>query len=222
MLLCRSCVLLVLVALDDSFPLTSGAMMITTNVIHRTFHIRWNGSTGTGFTIDRASKQYLVTARHVVRGIQSGHSIKIFHDKKWKDLVVNRGWYRSGRDGCCRTLLLLSACPRRTLSPHQQRNWATVSRFPSLVIRQGQDGGGEQIIAVSLSLSLRLVSSARWSLETFFGFSWMHTVTRGLAVARWCLFRMGNSTMSCVLPVLCLLCTRTHHCCQLLIARAIR
>ena len=64
-------------------------MMITSNVIHRTFHIRWNDSTGTGFTIDHGSKQYLVTARHVVHGIESGNTIKIFHDKEWKDLVVN-------------------------------------------------------------------------------------------------------------------------------------
>ena len=71
------------------FPLRAEAIMITTNVIHRTFHIRWNNSTGTGFTIDHRSEQYLVTARHVVHGIESGNTIKIFHDKKWKDLVVN-------------------------------------------------------------------------------------------------------------------------------------
>lgn len=72
-----------------SFPQRADATMITSNIIHRTFHIRWNNSTGTGFTIDRGSKQYLVTARHVVHGIESGHVIKIFHDKEWKDLVVN-------------------------------------------------------------------------------------------------------------------------------------
>ncbi len=63
--------------------------MITSNIIHRTFHIRWNKLIGAGFTIDHRSKQYLVTARHVVPGIESGKAIKIFHDEKWKDLVVN-------------------------------------------------------------------------------------------------------------------------------------
>ena len=72
-----------------SFPQGAAATMITSNIIHRTFHIRWNDSTGTGFTVDRRSKQYLVTARHVVRGIESGNAIKIFHDKEWKTLVVN-------------------------------------------------------------------------------------------------------------------------------------
>ena len=62
--------------------------MITSNIIHRTFHIQWNGDTGTGFTIDHGSRQYLVTARHVVEGIKSGDAIKIFHDKEWKELVV--------------------------------------------------------------------------------------------------------------------------------------
>ena len=72
-----------------SLPHWAETTMITSNIIHRIFHIRWNDSTGTGFTIDRASKQYLVTARHVVHGIKSGNSMKIFHDKEWKNLVVN-------------------------------------------------------------------------------------------------------------------------------------
>ena len=81
-------IFLVLAALSP-FPLGAEAIMITSNVIHRTFHIRWNDSTGTGFTIDHKSKQYLVTARHVVHGIESGNTIEIFHDKKWKDFGVN-------------------------------------------------------------------------------------------------------------------------------------
>ena len=64
-------------------------MVITSNIIQRTFLIGWNNSTGTGFTIDRESKQYLVTARHVVDGIESGKAIKLFHDKRWKDFFVN-------------------------------------------------------------------------------------------------------------------------------------
>ena len=43
--------------------------MITRNVIQRIFHIKRDNSTGTAFTIDRGSKQYLATARHVVEGI---------------------------------------------------------------------------------------------------------------------------------------------------------
>ena len=63
--------------------------MITTNVLSRVFHIRWGDSTGTAFAIDHASKQYLVTARHVVKEIDSGDSIRVFHEEQWKNLTVN-------------------------------------------------------------------------------------------------------------------------------------
>ena len=84
----RPCIFLVLVALFPS-PRGAEAMVITSNIIQRTFRIGWNNSTGTSFTIDHGSKQYLVTARHVVEGIESGKAIKIFHDKQWKDLGVD-------------------------------------------------------------------------------------------------------------------------------------
>ena len=64
-------------------------MFPTSNIIRRTFHIRWKNSTGTGFTVDHGSKQYLLTAHHVVDGIKSGDAIKIFHDNAWRDLVVD-------------------------------------------------------------------------------------------------------------------------------------
>ena len=63
--------------------------MITSNVIQHTFHIKRDKSTGTAFTIDRGSKQYLITARHVVEGIESGSAIEIFHENQWKEVVVN-------------------------------------------------------------------------------------------------------------------------------------
>ena len=62
--------------------------MVTTNVIYRTFHIQWNEDRGTAFTIDHGKRQYLVTARHVVEGIESGDNIGIFHEKEWKSLAV--------------------------------------------------------------------------------------------------------------------------------------
>ena len=63
--------------------------MITSNVIHRTFHIRYRNGTGTAFAIDRDGRQYLITARHLVEGIAAGDSVELFHDKQWKTLVVN-------------------------------------------------------------------------------------------------------------------------------------
>ena len=63
--------------------------IITSNVIHRTFLIRWNDSIGTSFVLDHESKQYLVTASHVVPGIESDNTINVFHDGRWKGLRVN-------------------------------------------------------------------------------------------------------------------------------------
>ena len=62
--------------------------MITSNVIYRTFHIRYGTATGTAFAIDRDNRQYLVTARHVVKDFTSGSTIAIFHDRQWKTLPV--------------------------------------------------------------------------------------------------------------------------------------
>ena len=76
------------VVLLHTIPPWAEAMAITSNVIQRTFHIGWRTSTGTAFAIDRASRQYLVTARHVVDGIQSGNVIKLLHEGEWRNLPV--------------------------------------------------------------------------------------------------------------------------------------
>ena len=52
-------------------------------------HIRRANKTGTAFTIDCEEKQYLVTARHVVEGIESGESIFIVQEKRWKTIEIN-------------------------------------------------------------------------------------------------------------------------------------
>ena len=62
--------------------------MITSNVIHRTFNIRCGKATGTAFAIDRDKRQYLITARHVVKDFTSGSTIAILHDRRWKTLPV--------------------------------------------------------------------------------------------------------------------------------------
>ena len=63
-------------------------ILITSNVIHRTFHIRYGKATGTAFAIDRDNKQYLITARHVVKDFASDSTIAISHDGQWKTLPV--------------------------------------------------------------------------------------------------------------------------------------
>ena len=63
--------------------------MVSANVIQRTFNIRRGESQGTAFTIDRAGRQYLVTARHVVESIVPGENISVWHEEQWKALDVN-------------------------------------------------------------------------------------------------------------------------------------
>lgn len=66
--------------------------MITTNVYYRVFHIQYAGGTGTAFTIDVDQRQYLVTARHVVKGMSSPGTIKLFHNNQWNDIQVQPIW----------------------------------------------------------------------------------------------------------------------------------
>ncbi|MCY3605322.1 MAG: serine protease [Gammaproteobacteria bacterium] len=62
--------------------------MLTANVIHRTFLIRHGEDVGTAFAIDRDSRQYLVTARHVTAGISSKDKIYVLHERQWKQVAV--------------------------------------------------------------------------------------------------------------------------------------
>ena len=87
--------------------------MITVSVIHRTFHIRYGGATGTAFAVDHADKQYLVTARHVVPDITTGGTIDIFHDKQWKSFAVTVVGIGAGEKN-----IAVLACPIRLAPPH--------------------------------------------------------------------------------------------------------
>ena len=63
--------------------------MLTTNVIRRTFLVRFGESVGTAFALDWNSRQYLVTARHVIDGISAGDEISLLHERQWKTLAVD-------------------------------------------------------------------------------------------------------------------------------------
>ena len=63
--------------------------MIPSNVIQRTYRIEYRGRQGTCFTINEGNDRYLVTARHIVRGIGMYDIVKIYHNNEWKNLRVN-------------------------------------------------------------------------------------------------------------------------------------
>ena len=81
----RQMIMLCLVAVACQ---ATGEVTVTRNVIQRTFHIRWNTSIGTAFVIDHGAREYIVTAGHLVKGIQTGNIIDILHDNRWKSLPV--------------------------------------------------------------------------------------------------------------------------------------
>lgn len=60
--------------------------MVPSNALQRTFRIQHGSGCGTSFTVDQGTKQYLVTARHVVAGIKKIDQIEIFFENKWHSL----------------------------------------------------------------------------------------------------------------------------------------
>lgn len=87
--------------------------MITTNVIQRTFCVRYGTSVGTAFAVDWNSRQYLVSARHVMRGFSSGDTLAIFHERQWKNLSVDVVEVGAGKID-----LVVLACEVRLAPPH--------------------------------------------------------------------------------------------------------
>ena len=58
--------------------------MITFNAIHRIFHLKIGEATGTVFALDYGGRQYLVTASHLLKGMETLDDVRIFHDGQWK------------------------------------------------------------------------------------------------------------------------------------------
>lgn len=59
--------------------------MVPSNILQRTHRILFGNATGTAFTIDIDSRQYLITAKHVVKGINQTDIIFIQHENQWKE-----------------------------------------------------------------------------------------------------------------------------------------
>jgi S1-C subfamily serine protease len=63
--------------------------MITANIIQRTFRIKCGQSVGTGFAIDVDNKQYLVTAKHVIKGFSLNCGVEVFRNGNWVDVAAS-------------------------------------------------------------------------------------------------------------------------------------
>lgn len=62
--------------------------LITSNVIHRVFRIKYGQEAGTAFSIDLDGRQYLVTAKHLLAQLLGKDHIEIFASGKWSKLPV--------------------------------------------------------------------------------------------------------------------------------------
>jgi S1-C subfamily serine protease len=63
--------------------------MITTNVIHRVFRVRYGTAEGTAFSIDVDDREYLVTAKHVVSSISESDLLDVFSNGRWINMRVS-------------------------------------------------------------------------------------------------------------------------------------
>lgn len=62
--------------------------MITANVIHRVFMIRWRDQVGTAFAIDIEERQYLITARHIVTSLVGSDTVELFGNGTWNAFPI--------------------------------------------------------------------------------------------------------------------------------------
>lgn len=60
------------------------------NITQRVLMLRYAGRTATGFTLDLDARQYLITAAHVIAGMEDTGKIEIRRDEKWVEYSVKR------------------------------------------------------------------------------------------------------------------------------------
>lgn len=92
--------------------------MITTNVLQRTLHIKFQDNVATGFVIDVDNRQYLVTANHVASSATSLFQLGVFHDGLWRQIKTQLvGHCDDGIDITVMALSQLVASPALVLDP---------------------------------------------------------------------------------------------------------
>lgn len=69
-------------------PLAIEGQTVPSNVLTRVFQLRYNGTLATAFTLDIDGRQYLVTARHVVKGMPTESSIELRRESDWQKVSV--------------------------------------------------------------------------------------------------------------------------------------
>lgn len=75
-----------------TFPIavSANAQAISSNVLMRVLQIRYGTEMGASFTIEVNSRQYLVTAAHLVKELKDEGTINIFRNHKWQPIKAKR------------------------------------------------------------------------------------------------------------------------------------
>jgi hypothetical protein len=63
--------------------------MITANVIHRVFRVRYGRGEGTAFAIEIDHREYLVTAKHLVSGLVQQDRLGVFSNGRWSEVPIS-------------------------------------------------------------------------------------------------------------------------------------
>lgn len=66
--------------------------MVTANILQRVFLVKYGNATGTCFTLEVDGRQYIITAAHVVEGIQRQDTINLQYKNTWKNLSTTLVW----------------------------------------------------------------------------------------------------------------------------------
>ena len=69
-------------------------MLLTTNILQKTFLIRQGNGCGTAFAIESGDREYLITARHVLP--ENSQPVDILHEEQWKPLPVTGIYHHPG------------------------------------------------------------------------------------------------------------------------------
>lgn len=85
-------------------------MLLTTNILQKTFLIRQGDSLGTAFAIEADGREYLVTAKHVVSDKQA--TLEILHAETWKQLPVTGIHHHDGQPDIAVISLSVQIAPR--------------------------------------------------------------------------------------------------------------
>lgn len=70
--------------------------MITANVIHRVFRVRYRLAEGSAFAIEIDHREYLVTAKHLVPGLLQQDRLGVFSNGRWSEIPISSVGHADG------------------------------------------------------------------------------------------------------------------------------